>query len=71
MLAEEHKQEFLKGNYIMRMYEGSGFEEYRVLKDVGGKYRLSKWLNTHSAPTILAEGLTADEVWNFMKLMES
>ena len=71
MLEEEHKQDFLNGSYIMRRYGyGGEFEEYRVLNDSDSKYRLSRWKNTHSAPTILAEGLTGDEVWNFMKLME-
>lgn len=69
-MHEALKQSYLDGNYILRDSSlPTGFTEYRILHDAGGKYRISRWKSRDVQPEIIAEGLTGDEAWNFLKLI--
>ena len=70
MLEENAKQAYLLGHVVLRDSSSPiGFAEYRILHDAGGKYRISRWKSRDVQPEIIAEGLTGDEAWNFLKLI--
>ena len=66
----ETKDAYIRGAMVLRvMNNAGGFREYRILNDSKGKYRIFVWNEGEDEPEVVAEGLTADEAWNFLKLI--
>jgi hypothetical protein len=63
------KDAYTRGASVLRVNNAGGFREYRILNDSKGKYRIFAWEKGKDAPEVVAEGLTADEAWNFLKLI--
>ncbi len=59
------KDAYIRGALVLRVSK----REYRILNDSKGKYRIFAWELDKDAPEVIAEGLTADEAWNFLKLI--
>ena len=64
---------YLSGNYVLREYNADGFTEYRIIRRNTGKfsvdYQIHAWTVGQPEPKIIAEGLTANEAWNFLRLI--
>lgn len=68
-MHEITKPDYLNGRYVLRVRQPKGHTEYRILHDKDGKYRISRWHSRDEQPEILADGLSGDEAWNFLKLI--
>ena len=67
---EETRKGYLSGSYVLRIKDGvGGFTEYRIINDDEGKYRILAWDKGQPEARIIAQQLTADEAWNFLKLI--
>ena len=67
---EETKKGYLSGSYILRIQNAvGGFTEYRILNDDEGKYRILAWDIGQPEAKVIAQRLTADEAWIYLKLI--
>jgi hypothetical protein len=70
VVLEATRDAYIRGAMVLRvMNNAGGFREYRILNDSKGKYRIFAWVEGKDAPEVIAESLTADEAWNFLKLI--
>lgn len=70
-MLEGTRDGYLAGNYVLREYNADGGStEYLIIKSpFEDDYQIHAWTAGQPEPKIIAEGLTADEAWNFLKLI--
>ena len=71
MLDEGAKDAYLLGHVVLRdTHKNGGFTEYMIkYDDDSKKYQINRWINGEIGAEIIADGLSGDEAWNFIKLI--
>ena len=71
MLDEGAKDAYLLGHVVLRdTHKNGGFTEYMIKYDTDSKgYQIRRWKEGKVRDEIIADGLSGDEAWNFIKLI--
>jgi hypothetical protein len=71
MLDEEDRNTYLLGQATLRDTHKNGrFTEYIIKYDTDSKgYQIRRWKEGKVRDEVIAEGLSGDEAWNFLKLI--
>ena len=71
MLDEGAKDAYLLGHVVLRdTHKNGGFTEYMIkYDDDSKKYQINRWVNGEPCADVIADGLSGDEAWNFIKLI--